>query len=110
MTSRTAKRLVLPAVLVVSTFVSATSCNDPSKEEHCADIEKQSVCESAEGCGWDMEHGWCHSTCDLYETQAECDAIDRCQWFSYNGGSETGGSETGGTETGGDGSCEPPFS
>jgi hypothetical protein len=103
MTPRTAKRLVLPAALFVTTFVSASSCTNLNKED-CADIEKQSDCDSQDGCGWNTEFGWCSSTCHLEQTQAECEAIDRCVWFA--GGS---GTDTGGTETGGGGSCEPPF-
>jgi hypothetical protein len=106
MDPRTAKRLVLPAVLVVTTFVSASSCKyDPSREEYCADIESQADCDSVDGCGWNIEFGSCNNTCYLNEAQAECEAIDRCVWFP-----EGGGTETGGTETGGDGSCEEPFS
>lgn len=105
----TAKRLVLPAALLVTTFVSASSCKyDPSREEYCADIESQADCDSVDGCGWSTEYDECINTCYLNETQAECEAIDRCVWFPGGGGSETG-SETGGTETGGGGSCEEPF-
>lgn len=110
MDPRTPRRLVLPAVLVVTTFVSAGSCKyDPSREEYCADIESQADCDSVAGCGWSIEYGVCNNTCYLNETQAECEAIDRCVWFSEGGGSGMG-SETGGTETGGSGSCEEPFS
>lgn len=106
MVSRTANRLVLPAALVVTTFVSASSCKyDPSREDYCGDIEKQADCDSVDGCGWNMEFGFCSDTCHLNETQAECEAIDRCVWFPDGAGSGTGG-----TETGGVGSCEPPFS
>lgn len=107
MHSRTAKRLVLPAALVVTTFVvSASSCKyDPSREEYCADVESQADCDSVAGCGWSTEFDECINTCYLNETQAECEAIDRCVWFPDGGGSETGG-----TETGGVGSCEEPFS
>jgi hypothetical protein len=110
MDPRTAKRLVLPAVLIVTTYVSATSCKyDPSREEHCADIEGQADCDSVEGCAWDTEFGSCSETCHLNETQAECEAIDRCVWYP-DGGPGSAGTETGGTETGGAASCEPPFS
>jgi hypothetical protein len=114
--SRTAKRLVLPAALVVTTFVSASSCKyDPSREEYCVDIENRTDCDSVEGCGWSDEYDECVNTCFLEQTQAECEAIDRCFWEaegggSEMGGSEMGGSETGGSETGGDGSCHEPFS
>jgi hypothetical protein len=105
-TNKLAPRLVLPAVLIVTTFVSAGSCKyDPSREEYCADIETQADCDSVAGCGWSTEYDECTNTCYLNETQAECEAIDRCVWFP-----EGGGSETGGTETGGGGSCEEPFS
>jgi hypothetical protein len=111
MEPRAVPRLVLPAALLVTTFVSASSCKyDPSREEYCADIERQADCDSVAGCGWSIEYGVCNDTCYLNETQAECEAIDRCVWYPDGGGSGPGESETGGTETGGDGSCEPPFS
>jgi hypothetical protein len=107
MDSRTVKRLVLPAALVVTTFVSANSCKH--RHEYCADIENQADCDSVDYCGWNAEYGVCSNTCYLNETQAECEAIDSCEWFAEGGGSG-GGTETGGTETGGGGSCEEPFS
>jgi hypothetical protein len=98
-------RLVLPAALLVTTFVSASSCKyDPSREEYCGDIEEQADCESVAGCGWSTEYDECINTCHLNESQADCEAIDRCVWEA-----ETGGGETGGTETGGDGQCHEPF-
>jgi hypothetical protein len=108
MDPRTAKRLVLPAALAVTTYVSATSCKyDPSKEEYCEDIVSRSDCESVEGCGWSEDYDECVNTCFMIQTQAECEAIDRCFWEAEGGGS---GSETGETETGGGGSCHEPFS
>jgi hypothetical protein len=106
MDSRTAKRLVLPAALVVTTYVSASSCKyDPSKEEYCGDIESRADCDSVDGCGWSDEFDECVNTCFLIQTQEECEAIERCFWDVDGGGSETGG-----TETGGGGSCHEPFS
>jgi hypothetical protein len=108
MDSRTVKRLVLPAALVVTTFVSANSCKH--EPDYCVDIENQADCDSAEGCGWSTEYDVCNNTCYLVETQAECDALDRCEWYPDGAPSESGGTETGGTETGGDGGCGEPFS
>ena len=96
-------KLVLPLALVVTTFASANACE--RTPEHCVDIEKQSKCESAPGCEWDAEYGWCSSSCFKIEDQQECEAIERCVWDPEL--AETDG-ETGG-ETGGETACHEPF-
>ncbi len=102
MDPRIVKRLVLPAALVVTTFVSANACKyDPSAEEYCIDIETKSDCNSAAGCGWSDQDGLCLNICDQIETQMECEAIDRCVWDLEG--------DTGGTDTGGGGACHEPF-
>lgn len=107
MDSRTAKRLVLPAALVVSTYVSATSCNfGPNRD--CEDIAIRKKCDATEGCGWSEDFDECVSTCFTYQTQAECEAVERCFWEP--GGGSGPESDTGGSETGEDGSCHAPFS
>jgi hypothetical protein len=106
--SRTVKRLILPAALVVTTFVSAGSCKH--QPDYCVDIENQADCDSADGCAWSTEDDVCINTCHLNETQAECEAIDRCEWYPEGAPSESGGTDTGGTETGDEGGCGEPFS
>lgn len=106
MDSRTVKRLVLPAALVVSTYVSAASCN--GREQYCEDIALRKNCESTEGCGWSEDYNECVNTCFLFQTQSECEAVERCFWEADGGSGPE--SETGGTETGEGGSCHAPFS
>jgi hypothetical protein len=89
-------KFVLPATLVVSTFVSANACKD--EHVYCDDIGRQKKCESESICQWNEADGSCGSACYALDNQEDCDAIG-CLWES-EGGSETGGAV---------GFCSEPF-
>ena len=103
-----AKRLVLPATLAVSTFVSANACNGPlSEPDYCVDIEAESKCNAAEGCQWSDEFEHCINICSEIETQEECEALSRCVWYPDGDPfGDSGGSDTGGAN---DPACGEPF-
>jgi hypothetical protein len=113
-------KFALPATLVVTTFLCASGCKEQSSDEgsdnadnsdetygpipdYCIDIENMTVCESEPGCAWDPQNGYCQNVCFMIMDEAECVAIEKCEWYT---GSE---SETGGSETGEGGYCDEPF-
>jgi hypothetical protein len=102
--TRTVKRLVLPATLVVTAFISASSCKGFQEETYCIDIENQADCDDAEGCGWSEDLDECTNICGEIDNQADCEALDRCDWSE---GLDDDGTDS---ETGGGESCHEPFS
>lgn len=108
MDSRTARRLILPATLAVTTFIAANACQ--REPEFCVDIESQKTCESAEGCAWLEDAGLCENACGEIQTEEACEATERCAWYP-DGQSSTGtGTGTGGEDPDGNpGECGPPF-
>ena len=91
--------LVLPAALVVTTFSLAASCQHT--QEYCVDIDKKSVCDSAEGCAWNDAEGLCENVCDEITDQAACEDIKRCEWSPpIEGDTDTSGNEA---------TCHEPF-
>lgn len=102
MDPRIAKRLILPATLVVTTFISASSCKN--YQEYCVDIENMSDCDTAEGCGWNEQFNTCANICHEVQTQADCEALERCEWSEGYGTEGDSGTDTGGGE-----SCHEPF-
>ena len=106
MLSPKARRLVLPATLAVSTFVSAQACNGPlGGPDYCIDINSTDKCNKAEGCRWNEMFSECQNICYEIETQEECEALSRCAW--YPDGAFDSEADTG---TGGDpAECGEPF-
>ncbi|PRQ09080.1 hypothetical protein [Enhygromyxa salina] len=98
MDTRATKRLLLPATLAITTFISASSCKN--FEEYCVDIETEAKCK--DGCGWNEATGTCHNTCHEIPDQADCEALERCEWSEGLDETDTG-------ETGGGESCHEPF-
>lgn len=96
---KTLRRLVLPTTLVVTTIVSASSCNH--YETYCADIESESKCNSEPGCSWSADYDECVNSCAEIVDQSECESIERCEWSVPIDEGETGG--------GGGPSCHEPF-
>jgi hypothetical protein len=88
-------KFVLPATLVVSTFVSASACRD-EHAIYCDDIGRQKKCESESVCLWNEANGSCGSVCPTLDNQEDCDAVG-CLWESEG---ETGGAT---------GFCSEPF-
>jgi hypothetical protein len=94
------ERLVLPAALVVTTIVvgagsckSSTSNGDDegSHVTYCVDIESMAACNDAAACAWNDAAGECENTCHEITVEAECVALDRCEWSIAEG---SGGGET----------------
>lgn len=97
MHTRTAKRLILPATLAITTFISANSCKHD--EEYCADIEDMADCDAEDGCGWSVPLVECVNTCSEFQMQDECEAVERCEWSEDISEGDTGATE----------SCHEPF-
>jgi hypothetical protein len=106
MPPRTSK-LILPAALVVTTFVMTGACTsdpedgasdsqadapDDSSGDTAADttdggvtycielFDDMSACEAEADCVWSDEFNECVHICTLITTQVECEANDSCVW------------------------------
>jgi hypothetical protein len=92
------ERLVLPAALAVTTIIGvAGSCKSTESESdegssgptYCVDIEDMAACNDAAACGWNDADGLCENRCHEVLVEAECAALERCEWSAAEG--TTGG-------------------
>lgn len=73
----TTPKLILPAVLVLTTFSIATlSCQDPIA--YCEDIPDSSECEADDSCRWTGDG--CVVICETIEREQPCSQTPLCMW------------------------------
>ena len=104
---RAPKAFVLPAVLSVTTLVTAPACETGPNDddagvttnattnstnasgdtggEGCFDYDSLGACETDALCNWDPDLDTCVPDCPAYETQDACMDAQVCAWDSIEG-------------------------